>query len=69
VRALMVVGPGVEVKAIERDAAIADRDFGEVGTDFGVEPVAVHAQVRRRVAMPDQAGKDRHGFTSLSRSS
>ena len=63
-RALMVVGPGVEVKAIERDAAIADRDFGEVRTDFGVETVAVHAEVRRRVAMPDQARKDGHGCSS-----
>jgi hypothetical protein len=61
VRALMVVGPGVEVKAIEGDAAIADRDFGEERPDFGVEPVAVHAEIRWRVAVPDQAGKDGHG--------
>jgi len=61
VRALMVVGPGVEVKAIEGDAAIADRDFGEERADLGIEPVAVHAEVGRGVAVADQAGKDLHG--------
>jgi hypothetical protein len=61
VRALMVVGPGVEVKTIEGDAAIADRDLGEERADFGVEPVAVHAEVRRRVAVADEAGEDLHG--------
>ncbi len=60
-RALMVVGPGVEVKAIEGDAAIADRDFSEEGPDLGIEAVPVHAQIRRRVAVPDQTGKDGHG--------
>jgi hypothetical protein len=49
----MVVGPGVEVKAIEGDAAIADRDFGEERPDFGVEPIAVHAEIPWRVAVPD----------------
>jgi len=61
VRALMVVGPGVEVKAIEGDAAITDRDFGEERPHLGIEPVAVHAEVGRRVAVADQAGKDLHG--------
>jgi hypothetical protein len=61
VRVLMVVGPGVEVKSIEGDAAIADRDFGEERSDFGVEAVAVHAEVGRRVAVADEAGKDLHG--------
>ena len=60
-RVLMVVGPGVEVKTIEGDAAIADRDFGEERPDFGIEPVAVHAEVGRRVAVADEAGEDLHG--------
>lgn len=62
-RALMVVGPGVEVKTIEGDAAIADRDFGEERPNLGIEPVAVHAEIRRCVALPDEAGKDRHRGT------
>jgi hypothetical protein len=57
----MVVGPGVEVKAIEGDAAIADRDFSKKGAHLSIEAVAVHAQVRRCVAVPDEAGKDGHG--------
>jgi hypothetical protein len=57
----MVVGPGVEVKTIEGDAAIADRDFDEERPDLRVEPVAVHAEVCRRVAVADEAGEDLHG--------
>jgi hypothetical protein len=53
----MVVGPGVEVKTIEGDAAIPDRDFGEERPDLCVEPVAVHAEVRQRVAVADEAGR------------
>lgn len=60
-RALMVIDPGVEVKTIEGDAAVADWDFRKERPDFSVEPVAVHAQVRGRVAMPDEARKDCHG--------
>ena len=63
-RVLMVVGPGVEVKTVEGDAAIADRDFGEERSDFGVEPVAVHAEVCGRVAVADEAGEDLHGGSS-----
>jgi hypothetical protein len=57
----MVVGPGVEVRTIEGDGAIADRDFGEDRPHLGIEPVAVHAQVARRVALADQAGQNLHG--------
>lgn len=59
-RALMVVGPGVEVMAIEGDAAITDRDFGEERAHLGIEPVPIHAQVRGRVTVPDQPGNDGH---------
>ena len=46
----MVVHPSVEVKAIEADALGADRDFNNVLAHFGIEPVAVHAKVGRRIA-------------------
>jgi hypothetical protein len=57
----MVIDPRVEVKSIERDAAVSDRDHGKDRPHFGIEPVAVHAEVARRVAVADQAGKDLHG--------
>jgi hypothetical protein len=50
----MVIGPGVEVKAIEGDALLADRDFSEKWAHFGVEAVSVHAEIERRVPEPDQ---------------
>jgi hypothetical protein len=56
----MVVGPGVEVKAIESDAAIADRYFGESRTHLGIEPIAIHAEIAGRVPVTNEAGKDGH---------
>lgn len=52
----MIVDPGVQVKPIESDALRADRYLGEVSANGGVEPVAVHAEVMRGVAQPDQTG-------------
>ena len=63
-RALMVIDPGVEVKPIERDAAIADRDLGEERPDLGIEPVAVHAEIGRRVPVADETRQDLHGGAS-----
>jgi hypothetical protein len=45
----MVVGPCIEVKAVEGDALSSYRDNGYVRTDFAVEPVLVHAEVGRDV--------------------
>lgn len=56
----MVLDPGVKVKSIEGDAALADRDLGEARAHLGVEAVAVHAEVGRRVPEPDEAGEDAH---------
>ncbi len=44
-----MIHPGVQFKAVERDALSTDRDFSEVGSDFRVEAVAVHAEVARRI--------------------
>lgn len=60
----MVVGPCIEVKAIEGNALRADRDGDQTDTDIAVEAVLVHAEIRRRVAKPDEAGNGnarRHG--------
>jgi hypothetical protein len=49
VASLMVVGPCVEVKAVKGDALRSDRDYSHVRTDFAVEPVFVHAEIRRSI--------------------
>jgi hypothetical protein len=37
-----LIRPGIQLKPIEGDAALADWDFGEVWTHFRVEAVAIH---------------------------
>lgn len=56
VAALIVVRPGIEVKAIEGDSLRTDRDRGKEGTHVAIEAIFVHAQVRWRVAQSDEAG-------------
>jgi hypothetical protein len=57
---LIVVHPGVEVKSIEGDAAIADRDLGKERAYLGVEAIAVHPEVLRCVAVADEAREKCH---------
>jgi len=51
----VVVYPGIELEAIERDALFTDRDFGKAGTYLGVESISIHAEVGRRVPQPQHA--------------
>jgi len=50
----MVVGPCIEVKAVEGDALRSYRDGGYLRTDFAVEPVLVHAEVERGIPKADE---------------
>lgn len=54
----MVVGPGVKVKPVERDALRPYGNLDEVGARLRGKHVLVHAEVGRRVAQPDEARKD-----------
>src|SRR5579883_105020 len=49
VASLMIVGPCVEVKAVKGNALRSDRDDSHARADIAVEPILVHAEVRRRV--------------------
>jgi hypothetical protein len=51
----MLVGPCIEVKAIEGFALHSDRDDGYPGAHFPVEAVLVHAEVARGVSEPHQS--------------
>ena len=57
----MVVGPCVEVKAVEGDALCSHRDGNHARTHVAVKSVLVHAEIHRRVAQPDEAGNSGTG--------
>jgi hypothetical protein len=49
-----LIDPRVEFKPVEGNALHTDTDFGERAAHLGVEAIAVHAEVARRVAEADQ---------------
>ena len=53
VAGLIVVDPSVEFKAVEADTLLANGDFGQIRPHLGVEAVAVHAEVARRITKAD----------------
>jgi hypothetical protein len=55
VAALIVVGPGIEVKPVESDSLRAYRDRGEHRTNVAIEAIFVHAKIRRSVAHANEA--------------
>jgi hypothetical protein len=55
VAALIVVGPGIEVKTVERDSLRADGDCREAWANVAIEAIFVHAEIRWGVAQPDEA--------------
>jgi hypothetical protein len=55
VAALIVVGPGIEVKTVERDSLRADGDHVQERTNVAIEAIFVHAEIGRRVAQPNEA--------------
>jgi hypothetical protein len=57
------VRPAVKLVAVKGDAALTDRDFGQVRADFRVKAVPVHAEVGGHVAVADEARQD-HGLES-----
>ena len=66
---LILVGPGIEVKAVEGDALNPDAHLGDEGANFGIEPVTVHAEVVRRIALANEPRQQngtgsRHAYSS-----
>jgi hypothetical protein len=55
VAALIVVGPGIEVKTVESDSLCPDRNHGKKRTNLAIEAILVHAEIGGRVAQPDEA--------------
>ena len=50
-----MIHPGVQFKSVEGDALFADTDFSQKGPHLGVEAVAVHAEIARRIAEANQS--------------
>lgn len=57
----MLIEPGVEVKPVEADAAVADRDLDHVRAHVAVEYAVGHAEVGGCVAVAKDAWGD-HGL-------
>ena len=50
----------VQVQAVEGQAFWAQRDLGQLRPPLGVELVAVHPHVARRILVPDKSGLQQH---------
>ena len=59
VAALIVVGPGIEVKPVKGDPLGADRDLVQERTNVAIEAIFVHAEIRRGIAQTDEARQKR----------
>jgi hypothetical protein len=59
VAGFILIHPGVQIKSVEGDALLAYRDFNEIGANFPVEAVAVHANIEGCVPESDKAGEQR----------
>jgi hypothetical protein len=55
VAALIVVGPGIEVKPVESNSLRADGDHIQERTNLAIEAIFVHAEIGGRVTQPDEA--------------
>ena len=59
VAALIVVGPGIEVKTVESDSLRTNGDYGEARTNVAIEAIFIHAEIRGGVAQSDEARQKR----------
>jgi hypothetical protein len=62
VAALIVVGPGIEVKTVERDSLRADWNCREGWTNIAIEAIFVHAEIRWSVAHANEARQQPRWF-------
>ena len=69
---LILVRPGIEVKAVKGNALGADGHLKKIRAHLGVEPVAVHAEVGRCIPKADEPRGEPgalHGLDSNNESS
>jgi hypothetical protein len=51
----MLLCPGIEFKAVKRDALLADRDFCQMRPYGHIESVPIHAEVGGGIAQPQES--------------
>jgi hypothetical protein len=68
VAALIVVGPGIEVKTVESDSLRPDRNHRNQRTNLAIKAIFIHAEIGRGVAQPNEARQDRRGLGKRPRS-
>ena len=61
-----MIYPGVEFKSIEGDTLFADADFNEIRPYLGIEAVAIHAEVARRIPKANQSRSGRWRMLHLA---
>jgi len=54
----ILLHPGIHFKPVKGDALFADPDLCEVGADFRIEAISIHAQIERGIPQPDQPGDE-----------
>jgi len=59
VAALIVVGPGVEVKPVKGDALSANWNHDKQWANLAIEAIFVHAEIRWGVAQTDESRQER----------
>jgi hypothetical protein len=68
VAALIVVGPGIEVKPVEGNPLGADWDHRKQRTNLAIEAILVHSEIRRGVAQADKTRQKRRYVRGTHRS-
>ena len=68
VAALIIVRPGIEVKAIKSDSLCADGDRKQARAHVAIEAVFVHAEIRGCVAQPYESRQERRRIAETARS-
>lgn len=58
--------PGVQFKAVERDALSTNRDFSQLRTNLDVEAVPVHTEIARRIAEAKESRDDLYYVFSVA---
>ena len=59
VAALILIGPGIEVKAVESDPLRTYWNYGYEWTNVAIEAIFIHAEIRRGVTQPDEPRQER----------
>jgi len=62
VAGLILIHPGVQFKTVKSDGLLTEGNFSDIGSNHVIEFVAVHTQVGRGIAQPDQSRQDLYGM-------